>query len=265
MSMNFAGYAGQGSDFDLLPKGLLVFANLQVRGVQTSATPSRYLDVELTVDQGQPFAGRKLWDKIGDPFFQGNSEKYRQMGQVAITRILEAGRGAGPNNPAAYQLNDFSELSGLRVPIKVGVEEGSDGHDDKNRVTEWLTPNPASASGYKGFQKLTSGDHGLPQPNGAAPAASGFGNAPAASPPAGGQTTSGFGGAAAQPVTQQTSGFGAPNPGFPQPLPASSAQTGANGAGEQQPSTQPSTTTFPSDPGTPPNWLAQANGGAPQG
>jgi hypothetical protein len=260
--MDFSGAAGAATNFDLLPKGLLVYAVLQVRGIQTSGTGSRYLDVELTVDQGQPFAGRKLFDKIGDPFFEGNSEKYRQMGMVAVTRILEAGKGAGPNNPAGYQLADFAQLSGLRVPIKVGVENGTDGHDDKNRVAEFLTPNPASQSGHKGFLKLTSGDHGLSAPaQGQAPA-NGFGGAPAV----GGQGNGGFGNggsAAGQNQPAATSGFGNTGSGFGAPPADSSGQSGAGAATAGNQSQPAGATAAPSNgQQTSGSWLEQANAGA---
>ena len=67
------------------------------------------------IDANQPFAGRKVFEMIGDPQNSGNSEKYREMGTIAITRILEAGRGAGPNNPDGYKINSYDQLSGLRV------------------------------------------------------------------------------------------------------------------------------------------------------
>jgi hypothetical protein len=266
--MDFSGHAGAGSDFDLLPKGLLVFAILTVQGIKTSATPSRYLEVELTVDQGQPFAGRKLWDKIGDPMFDGNSEKYRQMGNVAITRILEAGRNAGPHNPEGYQIGDYSQLSGLRVPIKVGIEDGTDGHDDKNRVAEWLTPNPASQSGHKGFQKLMNGDHGLASQSGAT-AASAFGGAPSAA-----QTNTGFGAPAGNAPGAGASGFGAAaspaagnsgfgNTGFQQPPAESAGQSGAGATTAANQSASADANAARSNGQQAPGWLQQA-GGAPQ-
>lgn len=257
MVMDFSGTAGASSDFDLLPKGQLAFAVLTVRGVKASASGGQYIDCELTIDQGQPYAGRKLWDMIGDPFHAGNSEKYRNMGMLAITRILETGRNAGPHNPAGYQLNDFSELSGLRVAIKIGVEEGTGGHEDKNRVAEWLTPNPASQSGYKGFEKLLKGDV---SPNGGTSAGAGGFGAPAAT---GGATTGGFGNASGSaapsgPATAPTPGFGNIQPGFQQPPASISAATGVSATTAASPSSTTPAAASPSDPGATPGWLQQA-------
>jgi hypothetical protein len=241
--MDFSGGAGLATNFDVIPKGQLAFAILQVRGVKTSGSGGAYLDCELTIAEGQPYAGRKVWEMIGDPHHAGNSEAYRQMGLIAITRILEAGRGAGPNNPAGYQIPDYSALSGLKVGIKIGIEEGTGGHPDKNRVAEWLTPNPDSQSGHKGWQKLVAGEF---SPSGAAqPAATGFGGG--ADAPGRG-SFGGFGGGATSVQNQSgnTGGFGGNNAsGFTAP------------AGTETPS--PSTTTSPSEQaGGTPAWLAQA-------
>src|SRR5688500_8887277 len=102
--MDFSGSAGAASSFDTIPAGQVAFAILTVRGVKGSASGGQYLDCELVIDAGQPFAGRKVWEMIGDPNHPGNSEKYREMGTIAITRILEAGRGAGPANLAGYKI-----------------------------------------------------------------------------------------------------------------------------------------------------------------
>jgi hypothetical protein len=227
MKMDFSSGAGAASNFDLIPNGQLAWAILSVRGTKGSQSGGQYLDIELTLDDNQPFARRKLFDMIGDPHFAGNSEAYRQMGLIAITRILEAGRGAGPNNMAGYQLADYSQLSGLRVPIKIKVEKGTGGHDDKNRVAEYLTPNPASQSGHKGFVALQAGQYGATAAKPAA-AASGFG---------------------------QPAATGAAQPGFS----AAPAPAAAWGAPSAEPSTSISPTTSPSDPAATPNWMTQAN------
>lgn len=251
--MDFSAGAGAATMNDLMPNGQLAWAIVTVRGLKGSASGGQYLDLELTIDEGQPYARKKLWDMQGDPNFAGNSEKYRQMGMIAITRMLEAGRNAGPHNPAGYQIPNYEALNGLRVAIKVGIEKGKDGHDDKNKVGDYLTPNPASASGHKLFQELVAGRHA--PASAASPAAaqtgfSGFGAQPTAQPAA-----SGFGGFG---QNNQTGGAAAATSGFPQP--AEAGATAAAATFQQTGFVQSvSTTTSPSNPAATPGWLAQAN------
>lgn len=245
MAMDFSGSAGATSNFDIIPKNQLAWAILTVRGLKASAKGGGYLDCELVIDQGQPYAGRKIWDMIGDPQNAGNSEGYRQMGTIAITRILEAGRNASPNNLAGYQIPNYEALSGLRVAIKVGIEAGTGGHDDKNIVADYLTPNPASASGHKLFLQLQAGQYNTAAPAQAAQSG-GFG---------------GFG-ATAQPAAQPaTTGFGNTQPGFQQ-APAEASGFASTAGSEPQTSSTgfASTATSPSEPGATPGWLAQAGG-----
>lgn len=260
MSMDFSGSAGAGSDFDVIPKGQLAWAILSIRGVKQSQNGGQYIDCELTIAEGQPYAGRKVWEMIGDPMFAGNSDKYKQMGHAAICRILESGRGAGPNKPEAYKINGYPELSGLKVAIKIGVEPGDAGHDDKNRVAEWLTPNPDSGSAFKAFERLMKGEYSPATKGGQQQAQSGFG---------------GFGGGApAATATPANSGFGNAGAGNSAP-PANGFGFGGqagNGAGQPQPSnaatvgaTQENAgATSPSNPEQTPGWLAQAGGQAQQ-
>lgn len=261
--MDFSQGAGLGNSTDTIPNGQLCWVIINVRGVKVGGSGSQYLDVELTVDDNQPFGRRKIWDKIGDPQFAANSEGYRQMGMVAITRILEAGRGAGPNNKAGYVINSYAELSGLRVPIKVGVEKGTDGYEDKNRVGEWLTPNPASQSGYKHYQALMSGQTNVTQPRAEAAPVSGFSAPSFSGQPAGAvhaPPAFGFGQQAPIPAAAAVTGQ-APQPGFQQPQ-----QPNAAGWGSAETAAAPSTTPAsaapamsPSDPAATPNWMVQAN------
>ena len=188
--MDFSQGAGAQSPSSLIPKGQLAWAIVHVKGIKNNTTTgSRSLELELTLDEGQPYAKKKIWPYVGDPHHAANTENYRQMGMLAITRMLECGRNAGPNNPDGYKINAYEDLNGLRVAIKIGIEPGSDGYEDKNKVAEFLTPNPASGSGHKDYVKLMVGQHS-PGGAAAAPAATaGFGASPAAKAPA----ASGFG------------------------------------------------------------------------
>lgn len=272
--LDFSSGAGLAGNTDLIPNNQLAWAIVDVRGVKQSQSGGQYLDIELTLDDGQPFARRKVWEMVGDPNHAGNSEAYRQMGLIAITRMLEAGRGAGPHNPAGYQIPNYEALSQLRVAIKIKVEKGKDGNPDKNRVAEWLTPNPASQSGHKGYQDLVAGKHNTSAPAGPPP--NGFGGGFGQAPAFGGQAPAfggGFGGGAAQqPPAPQS--FGQPQgaPGFQQPQQPAAAgwgQPSNAGNAEQQSArttlgmtaaTPAVPTTSPSNPGPgqTPGWLAQA-------
>ena len=237
--MDFSAGAGVSTGGgDPIPNGALLYVIVNVRGLKASKSGGQYLDVELTVDDNQPYARRKIWTMVGDPMHAGNSEVYRQMGMVAISRMLESGRGAGPNNPGAYHINQYTDLSGLRVPIKVREVPAQNGYDAKNDVGEWLTPNP-QAGCAKLFERLRSGDHALPNKQAPAPAPSGFG---------------GFGG-------QQQ-----PAPGFSQPQAQGQTHAPTAAAGWPTASASPSDVSY-SQPAVAeqrqnaqPSWLAQANG-----
>lgn len=205
MTMDFSNGAGVTTQADVIPAGQLAWVVLTIKGIKNNAnTGSKSIEFEATIDEGQPFARRKIFGFIGDPNHEANSEGYRQMGLVAITRILESGRGAGPNNPDGYKIQGFEQLGGLRVPVKIGIEEGKDGYADKNKIVEWLTPNPASQSGHKLYQKLMAGESNSSPAKPAAQASNGFGGGATTAAAA----TGGFGNAAATPAAA-ASGFGA--------------------------------------------------------
>lgn len=185
--------SGVSSPMDLIPRGYLCWAKLTFTGMKVSQqTGSRYGEIDLTIADSQPFARKKIFTRVADPDFESNTEGYRAMGMVALTRMVESAGIVDPADAASYEkLNGKSceavlmMLDNKYVAIKVKVDAGKDGYPDKNEVGEFLTPNTASQS-HKNFVKLTNGDHGV-QANPAAAPKSGFGTAatPAAPRPAG--------------------------------------------------------------------------------
>jgi hypothetical protein len=149
-------------DFDLIPKGTLAFGILTIRrdqsgNVETTskAGDSRFLDCEITLCEG-PYNKRKIWTRIGT----AGSEGFTNMGRSSIRSILEVGRGAGANNAAAYRINDYSELNGLKIAIEVKIEQ-QQGYADKNEVQTFLTPNPESTTSKKFAKLLEMAQRGL--------------------------------------------------------------------------------------------------------
>lgn len=149
----------------LIPNGTLAFANVRVREIKKSqSTGGEYADLELTIAEGD-YANRKIWEMIANPLDEKNSEKWRQMSVTSLTRIFESTGVFKVDDPASYdKLNGQSFLTICqyldlsRVGIKVRVEKDKEGvHDDKNKVAEYLSPNPSSGS-YTNWKKLLEGN-----------------------------------------------------------------------------------------------------------
>lgn len=169
MPLNF-GQKVEEKSGDVIPKDTIVWCVLNIREIKNSRdTNGRYLDIELTVADNQPFARRKLWDKIADPFDVNNSEEWRTMAYGSIRRILEAVKGATPENANSYTLNQLQDLHGLTVPVLIGIEKGNAQYpDDKNRA-EYLSPHSSVKKIVEAYRLLCSGVYTIAKA--AAPAA----------------------------------------------------------------------------------------------
>ena len=228
MPLNFGQKVEEKSfDNDVIPKDTLLWCVINVRGIKNSKeTNGRYLDIELTVADNQPYNRRKIWDKIADPFDANNSEEWRNMGYGAIRRILEAVKGASPDNPNSYVLNRLEELGGLTVPVLIGIEKGSAQYpDDKNRV-DYLSPHSSVKKIVECYGLLMQGvfkyEKGEKKDDGQGSLLAGTQQAapPAAMPPASAPPPA----AAAAP--QAAPGWLAPQGGAPAPAAAPAPNTG---------------------------------------
>lgn len=169
-------YSNSGS---LIPNGVCAFAIVTVDKVQGSNnTGGTIAALSLTVAFG-PFENRKVFTYVGDPSDERNSEKYRTMSLGALQSMLEVAGIFDPAKPETYQTfanSEFADIlkaiDGKLVAIKIGVEKGQDGYDDKNKVADWLTPNPVSRSSKK-FGELAASPQKclVPEQKPAAPAA----------------------------------------------------------------------------------------------
>lgn len=165
MNFNFAPDTKYQTPGSLIPAGTLHYAVITMRGLKTGReTGGRYADAELTLVDG-PFEGRKVWTVIMDPSDERNSENARTMGMSALQHIFEAIGAFDPARPETYArfadkgFDEIAlELDGKRVPIKISVQKGKDGYQDKNQVSAWLSPNPVSSTA-KLLTQLQSGAH----------------------------------------------------------------------------------------------------------
>ncbi len=185
--------SGAGDAPQLIPDKTLHFAQVGFKEMKKSGkTGGSYARLELTLIDG-PFEGRKVWTMVMNPLDPLNVNEAKRaegkpdgakMGLTALTRMLEAARIFDPANPQTYRQFDgraFDEiilaLDGQKVGIKIKISKGTEGYDDKNEVSEYLSPNPQSG-GHKAWQSLIGGLPAISQARSNA-----FGSAPAAARP----------------------------------------------------------------------------------
>lgn len=203
---------------DMVPVGTLALAHFGKPEIKCSkATGGTYASVELTLVSG-PFAKRKIFlNNLMNPDDERNGATARTMGSSALCRMLEASGLVDVKNPASYAaIDDFGQAvdalanysaDGKYIAIKVSVEKGKDGYQDKNGVGAYLSPNPTAGS-FKDWNTLqatlVAGGGALPA--GSVVAAQGF-----AKPTT--QAPLGFGGVAKSTLAAPTwAGGGAETP-----------------------------------------------------
>lgn len=179
----FSPTSGASQQPTLIPAGTLAFAVVKVRELKKSqSTGGEYADLELTIDGGD-FNNRKVFEMVCNPMDEKNSEGWRKMGIGNLTRMFEAAGIFKVEDPSSYEklngrkfLTICQYLDGARIAIKVKVEKDKDGaHPDRNKVGEYLSPNPNSGSNAN-YKKLLDGGAGAVS----AARSTAFGSAPAA-------------------------------------------------------------------------------------
>jgi hypothetical protein len=175
MNNMFSPDSGAAKAPELIPNGTLSWAIITIQAARQSGTSGgTYYPVTLTlVENG--YEGRKVFDMLPDINDERNSPKWREMGKGSITRIFESAGVFNPHKLETYSafagketLALMNAMDGLRVAIKVKVEASKDpAYADKNKVGEWLSPNPKSA-GSRDYNALTGGQQAASQARGQA-------------------------------------------------------------------------------------------------
>jgi hypothetical protein len=235
--LNFGNKVEERSN-DLIPKDTLLWMRITVRGMKNSKeTNGRFADLELTIAENQPYAGRKVWDTIMDAFDATNSQAARDLGTSKVRRILEGVFGARPDNQNSYALPNYEALGGQHlVPVRIDIQKAKagSGYEDKN-VVDYLSPHSSVKKVVECYNLLRSGVNKYEKAGGApAPAAGahpGFGMQPQPQP-------SGF----TPPAQAPAAPAGGNAPGWLAPAqtpPAAAPAPQAPPAGFQTPPAQP--------------------------
>lgn len=211
-AFNFAPTANQAPAIQLIPAGTPALTVMTVKEVKRSNNSGGLMaQLEFTIARG-PYERRKVWMYVGDPNDEKNSEKWRPMCLATLQHLLESSGIFNPADPATYGryatvpaehafTTILQDLDGKHVAVKLKIEKGTDGNDDRNTVGVVLSPNPNGRTA-KAYADVQNGeDTKVPAPSPAATAASTVAGA-FGTQAAGALPTGGFGAASATPATQ---------------------------------------------------------------
>jgi hypothetical protein len=160
----------EGNDFSLIPHGTIVRVIVSIKpqldGVvisdlsnqpifrQSPHSSAKWVECEFTVIGGQ-FDRRKIWSNL---FFDGDKKNAsgvsmsKEIGLRTLRGIIDSSRGLRaddmtPDANIKRQISGIEALEGMEFCIKVGVEKGTNGYDDKNKM---LAPILINQDGYIG-------------------------------------------------------------------------------------------------------------------
>ncbi|HAI36932.1 MAG TPA: hypothetical protein DCM40_01705 [Maribacter sp.] len=144
---------------------------------KSANTSAKWMELEFTVVGGE-YDKRKFWHRLfvdGDKKLSSGISQAKEIGLSTLRSIIESANNINPSDMSedAMQRRNISgvnDLSGMEICAKVGIEKGTNGYEDKNKLIAAVTPN------QKDFV-----------PSGQAPMA----QAPAAQPQQAAQSTSG--------------------------------------------------------------------------
>ena len=160
----------EGNDFALIPHGtiarVIMHIKPQMDGVyipdlandsifrQSATTSAKWVECEFNIIGGQ-YDKRKVWHNI---FFDGDKKNpsgvsmSREIGLQSLRKIIDSAKGLiptdmSPEANAKRQISGLEALNGMEFCIKVAVEKGTNGYDDKNKM---LSPVTVNQEGYIG-------------------------------------------------------------------------------------------------------------------
>lgn len=116
-------------DFEIIPKGTEVTIKAtEAELKETSAKTGHYLAVTFEITKGE-YANRKVWQNFN---VDNPNEKAEKIGREQV-----AGWARACGKPNA---KDSDELLERPFQCKLGIEKGTGGYDDKNKIDSFLTP-----------------------------------------------------------------------------------------------------------------------------
>lgn len=187
MSMDFND-AESNSGFDIIPAGTIAPMIMTIRpgaigdgGWETASNTSdvTYLNCEFQITAGK-FKNRKFWQNMvvsGGKTDENGNSKAGNITRSTLRAILESARKIKPDDESDEAkkkriVNSYGDFSGIEFVGKIGIEKGTGGYDDKNKL---LAAVPVTSKDYATAGAVTTS---APAQT-AAPANNGGGSVPA--------------------------------------------------------------------------------------
>jgi len=148
------------NDFELIPdntvaRGIITLSGgdkvLQEFGngqffKASNNTNAKWLPIEITIVGGQ-FDKRKVWHNIfvdGDKLNAQGVSIAKTIGLQTLKQMIDSAfnldpKDQSPQSQQARSLPGVEALNGLSVCFKIGVEKGTNGYQDRNRIKSILT------------------------------------------------------------------------------------------------------------------------------
>lgn len=126
----------------------------------SQSTSAKWLPVEMTIVGGS-FDKRKIWHNVfvdGDKLSERGIPVAKEIGLRMLKSMVDSAfnlssKDESPQAQQARSLNGVSDLNGMSVCFSIGVEKGTNGYADKNKVKYVLT---ADSKGFIGGQTMTT-------------------------------------------------------------------------------------------------------------
>ena len=115
---------------------------------KSATSKAKWMELEFTVVGGE-HDKRRFWHKIfvdGDKMGASGVPQAKEIGLSTLRSIIESANNINPSDMSedAMQRRNISgvnDLSGMEICAKVGIEKGTNGYEDKNKLIAAVTPN----------------------------------------------------------------------------------------------------------------------------
>lgn len=115
---------------------------------KSQTSKAKWMELEFTVIGGE-HDKRKFWDKIfvdGDKMSPNGIPVTKEIGLSTLRMIIESAYNIVPTDTSAEaqarrQISGVNDLNGMEICAKVGIDKGTNGYADKNKLTAAMTPN----------------------------------------------------------------------------------------------------------------------------